>query len=259
MNIAELSIEHYCEQLKLPSIAQHYLHAAQEAANNEEDYVSFLRGLLQNAVTAQDEKRRQSLLKIASFPAIKTLDEYDFKFAVGAPKKQIMNLADLSFIERKENIVLVGSSGTGKTHIAISLGYMAVQKGYKVRFISAADLVVQLEAAQRQNKYEQVLKKAVQTPNLLVIDEIGYLPLTGDQANLFFQVIAKRYEQGSVILTSNLSFGEWEKTFNGDTALTSAMLDRLLHHSHIVQIKGDSYRLKNKMKAGVALATPSIN
>ena len=162
-----------------------------------------------------------------------------------------MNLADLAFIERKENIVLLGPSGTGKTHIAIALGYLATQRNMKVRFMSAADLLMQLEAAQRQGRYQEVLRRSILGPSLLIIDEIGYLPLAREQSNLFFQVIAKRYESGSVILTSNLSFGEWEQAFGGNTALTSAMLDRLLHHAHVVQIRGDSYRLKDKLKAGV--------
>jgi DNA replication protein DnaC len=142
-------------------------------------------------------------------------------------------------------------SGTGKTRVAIVLGYLATQKNLKVRFMTAADLLLQLETAQRQGRYKQVLKRAVMGASLFIIDEIGYLPLVGDQANLFFQVIAQRYERGSIILTSNLSFGEWEKVFGGNTALTSAMLDRLLHHSHVVQTRVDSYRLKDKRKAGV--------
>ena len=128
---------------------------------------------------------------------------------------------------------------------------MATQNNMKVRFMTAADMLLQLETAQRQGRYTEVLKRAILGPRSLIIDEISYLPLAGDQANLFFQVIAKRYEVGSIILTPNLSFGEWEKVFGGNTALTSAMLDRLLHHSHVVQIRGDSYRLKDKRKAGV--------
>lgn len=127
----------------------------------------------------------------------------------------------------------------------------AVQAGIKVRFTTAADLILQLETAIRQGRYAQTMKRSVNGPSLLIVDEVGYLPLTGDQANLFFQVVAKRYESGSIILTSNLSFGEWETVFSGNTALTSAMLDRLLHHSHVINIRGDSYRLKDKVKSGV--------
>ena len=188
---------------------------------------------------------------MAGFPVIKQLDEYDFKFAVGAPKKQIESLVSLSFIQRKENIVLLGPSGVGKTHIAIAIGYLATLAGMKARFISAADLLLQLDAAQRQGKLKQTMQRCVNAPSLLIIDEIGYLPMSKEQANLFFQVIANRYEKGSIILTSNLSFGQWDDTFAGNTALTSAMLDRILHHAQVIQIKGDSYRLKDKTKAGI--------
>ncbi len=196
------------------------------------------------------------LVKMSGLPTIKTLDEYDYTFAAGAPEKTIQAQADLAFIRRKENLILLGPSGTGKTHLAIALGYLATQHNLKVRFMTAADLILQLETARRQGRYQEVMRRSIMSPSLLMVDEIGYLPLTGDQANLFFQVIAKRYEAGSVILTSNLSFGEWEQTFGGNAALTSAMLDRLLHHSHVIQIRGDSYRLKGKYKAGVIRKEP---
>jgi len=240
-----------CEELKLDGVATNFQELAQEAVDKEFSYVSYLNEVLKAEQQARQARSRHTMVKMAGFPVIKTLDDYDFKFATGAPKKAIMNLADLAFIERKENIVLLGPSGTGKTHIAIALGYLATQRNMKVRFMSAADLLMQLEAAQRQGRYQEVLRRSILGPSLLIIDEIGYLPLAREQSNLFFQVIAKRYESGSVILTSNLSFGEWEQAFGGNTALTSAMLDRLLHHAHVVQIRGDSYRLKDKLKAGV--------
>jgi DNA replication protein DnaC len=148
------------------------------------------------------------------------------------------------------------SSGMGKPHLAIALGYLATQKGYKTRFFSAADLVLMLEAAQRQGRYREVMHRAVNAYRLLIIDEIGYLPMSREQANLFFQVVARRYERGAMILTSNLTFGSWDSVFAGDSVLTAAMLDRVLHHSTIVAINGDSYRLKDKHKAGL-LAAPA--
>jgi len=153
--------------------------------------------------------------------------------------------------ERAENVVFLGPSGVGKTHLAIALGYLATQKGYKTRFFSAADLVLMLEAAQRQGRYRQVMHRAVNAYKLLIIDEIGYLPMSREQANLFFQVAAQRYERGSMILTSNLTFGSWDSAFAGDAVLTAAMLDRILHHSIIVSINGESFRLKDKRKAGL--------
>ena len=144
-----------------------------------------------------------------------------------------------------------GPSGVGKTHLAIALGYMATQRGWKVRFTTATDLVMLLETAQRQGRLKEVLHRAVNTYRLLIIDEIGYLPMSREQANLFFQVVSKRYERGAMILTSNLTFGSWDQAFAGEAVLTAAMLDRLLHHATVVQISGESYRLKDKRRAGV--------
>ena len=157
----------------------------------------------------------------------------------------------MAFVERRENVIFLGPSGTGKSHLAMALGIRATEKGYKVRFLTAADLMLQLEKARREGRLDQYLKRAILGPSLLILDEIGYLPLQKDQADLFFQVVAKRYEQGSVILTSNLSFGDWEETFDGNAALTSAMLDRLLHHAHVIQIRGDSYRLRQARQSGL--------
>ncbi|MGI9292655.1 MAG: IS21-like element helper ATPase IstB [Pseudomonadales bacterium] len=255
MTLLHERIAERCEQLNLQAIADTYGTTAQQHANDDTSLPDYLLALLDAEYQAKQSRSRRILVKMAGFPAIKTLDEYDFRFAVGAPKQKIKGLADLAFVGRKENIILLGPSGTGKTHLAIALAYLATQHNMKVRFISAADLLLQLETAQRQGRYKQVMQRSVLAPRLLVIDEIGYLPMSGDQANLFFQVIAKRYESGSIILTSNLSFGEWEATFNGNTALTSAMLDRLLHHAHVIQIRGDSYRLKDKTRAGIIKST----
>lgn len=149
-------------------------------------------------------------------------------------------------------MVLLGPSGVGKSHLAIAVAYRAIMAGIKTRFITAADLMLQLSAAHRQERLKEYFSRAVMGPRLLVVDEIGYLPMGRDEANLFFNVVAKRYERGSMILTSNLPFTQWSRTFADDQTLTAAMLDRLLHHAHIVQISGESYRLKDKRKAGTA-------
>jgi DNA replication protein DnaC len=257
MNLQAQRLEALCESLNLSGLATQYESLAQEAAKRESSFCDYLECCLQTEQQARQQRSRNTLLKLASFPAVKRLDEYDFKFAVGAPRKQIEDLASLRFIHHKENVILLGPSGTGKTHIAIALGYLATLAGFKTRFITAADLLLQLDTALRQNSLKQFMQRSVGGSSLLIIDEIGYLPMSKEQANLFFQVIANRYEKGSVILTSNLSFGQWGDTFAGNVALTAAMLDRILHHAHVIQIKGDSYRLKEKRKAGIVKQYPN--
>jgi DNA replication protein DnaC len=251
MSIQHQGVVELCNEWRLGGIAAQYTALAQKAAEKQIWFTDFV----EERLTAERESRRararEMFARIAGFPAIKTLDQYDFAFATGAPRKQIMELARLAFVERAENVVLLGPSGVGKTHLAIALGYLATQRGYKTRFFSAADLVLMLEAAQRQSRYREVMHRAVNAYKLLIVDEIGYLPMGREQANLFFQVVARRYERGSLILTSNLTFGSWDTAFAGDAVLTAAMLDRILHHSTIVNINGESFRLKHKRKAGL--------
>jgi DNA replication protein DnaC len=238
--------------LRLVALPDLYGAIAQDAASRKDtSYADFLEAVLRAEREARRVRSREMLTRTAGFPAIKTLEAYDFAFATGAPRTQIQELASLSFLERAENIVLLGPSGTGKTHLAIALGVLAIQKGCKARFTSAADLVIALEAAQRQGRLKEIMHRVVAMPKLLIIDEIGYLPFGREQANLFFQVVARRYEKGSLILTSNLAFGSWDEAFSGDAVLTAAMLDRILHHATVVQISGESYRLKDKRRAGV--------
>lgn len=209
-------------QLQLESLISAAPALSQQAVDQEWSYMDFLEHLLHEEKLARHQRKQAMYTRMAAFPAVKTFEEYDFTFATGAPQKQLQSLRSLSFIERNENIVLLGPSGVGKTHLAIAMGYEAVRAGIKVRFTTAADLLLQLSTAQRQGRYKTTLQRGVMAPRLLIIDEIGYLP-----------------------------FGQWDQTFAGDAALTSAMLDRILHHSHVVQIKGESYRLRQKRKAGV--------
>ena len=246
-------------ELKLTALPDSYGAIAQAAAKRKDaSFADFLEEVLRAEREARRVRSREMLTRTAGFPAMKTLEAYDFSFATGAPRAQIQELASLGFVERAENVVLLGPSGTGKTHLAIAFGLLAASKGWKVRFTSAADLVMALEAAQRQGRMKEALHRTVASPKLLIIDEIGYLPFGREQANLFFQVVARRYEKGSMILTSNLAFGSWDEAFAGDAVLTAAMLDRVLHHAAVVQISGESYRLKDKRRAGI-MARPQRN
>lgn len=251
MNLQYERMQFLCETLNLPFIAEGYASAAQAAAEHGTAYSDFLESLLKAEAAGRQVRKQSMLTRLAGFPAIKTLEDFDFPFAAGVKKRQIDELAGLGFVERQENIVLVGPSGVGKTHLAIALGYRATQAGIKTRFTTAADLLMTLSVAHAQNQLKTVMQRAINAYRLLIIDEIGYLPMSREQANLFFQVIAARYERGSLIVTSNLPFGQWDATFAQDATLTAALLDRLLHHAQIVPIAGESYRLKHQRQAGM--------
>jgi DNA replication protein DnaC len=245
------------QELRLGALPDLYGAVAQSAAARQDaSYADFLEEILKAERDARRVRARAMLTRTAGFPTLKTLEAYDFAFATGAPRTQIQELASLGFVERAENVVLLGPSGTGKTHLAIAFGLLATHRGWKVRFTSAADLAIALEAAKRQGRMKEIMHRTVAMPKLLIIDEIGYLPFGREQANLFFQVVARRYEKGSMILTSNLAFGSWDEAFAGEAVLTAAMLDRILHHASVVQISGESYRLKDKRRAGI-LARPA--
>jgi DNA replication protein DnaC len=251
MDIQNERIRELCTVLKLSEIAEVHASIAQKAARKDISYAAYLQQVLEAELHGKKARQRSINIRLAGFPSIKTLEDYDFKFAIGAPKKVIEELFSLTFIERTENIILLGPSGVGKTHLAIALGYKAALAGHKVRFITAADLLLMLATAKKQDKLKEVIQRNIVAPKLLIIDEVGYLPFTREQADLFFHVVANRYEKGAIVLTSNLPFGQWQDAFASDPALTSAMLDRLLHHSTVVTVKGESYRLKEKRKAGL--------
>lgn len=246
-------IEDLCQRLVLGTMAMHLPHIAGEAARKDLSFHEFFEQLLLAEHRARQERSRTLLTRTAGFPSIKTLEQYDFEFATGAPKALLTELSTLTFIERTENVVLLGPSGVGKTHLAVALGYKATQSGIKTRFVSAAELILQLTKAHRQGRLKEYLRRGIQSPRLLIIDEVGYLPFSRDEASHFFQAIAQRYEHGSIIITSNLPFAQWDTTFAGDATMTAAMLDRLLHHAHVAMISGDSYRLRERRKAGISL------
>lgn len=231
---------------------------AQQAAQEQASFADFLERVLHAETRARQERKVATLMKLATMPSVRTLEQFDWKEAPGAPKAQVLELAHLAFVERAENVVMLGPSGVGKTHIALAIAQRAVAAGHKVRFITAADLMLQLAAARSQGRLKEYFNRAVLGPKLLVVDEIGYLPFGREEANLSFNVVAKRHERGSMVRTSNLPFTQWAAAFADDQTLTAAMLDRLLQHAHIVQITGESYRLKDKRRTGSASNRPAI-
>ncbi len=239
-----------CKELKLSTVPEQYHTLGTTAAKENWTYAQFLNEVLQLEVTARLGRSKKMLTKFAGFPTIKTLEEFDYNFTVGVNSKQINELASLEFVRKKENIILLGQSGVGKTHLAIALAYKAVLNRFKVKFTTIADLLSHAITAKREKKYDQFLKQII-SPSVLVIDEIGYFNMSKEEANHFFQIISKRYERCSTILTSNLVFSKWTQIFANDKVVTTAILDRILHHSHIINIQGDSYRLKEKKESGL--------
>jgi len=250
-------IQAYATIFKLPAIKNSFSSIADEAAKNNLSYTQFLLKLFEYEYEKKIQRSKEIILKMAGFPKIKTLEMFDFSFS-SVDRNIINELSTLRFIENAQNVLLIGPSGVGKTHLAIALGYLATQSRIKTKFITAQDLLLQLEIAQQNNKLDHYFKKVINAVKLLIIDEFGYIKLNDNQANLFFQVINKRYETGSIILTSNLSFTKFKEVLNNDEALTVAILDRLIHHSHILYIQGDSYRLKQKREAGILLKTDNF-
>ncbi len=230
---------------------EHHHALSNRAAKEGWKYSEYLYEILKLEADNRASRSRATLTKLAGFPTIKTLEQFDFDFTVGVNRRQIEELSTLEFVKRKENIILLGQSGVGKTHLAIALAYQAVQQRIKARFVTVSDLVMQMSNAKKEKKYDTYIRQAILAPSLLVIDEIGYFPMNKEDAQHFFQVISRRYERGATIVTSNLVFSQWSGIFANDKVVTTAILDRLLHHSHVINILGDSYRLKEKKEEGL--------
>lgn len=234
-------IDLYCKELKLPGLRRAYPALAREAAKDGHPYPSFLAACLSQEIASRREHRLATRLRLARFPATKTLESFDFLLLPSLPKPKVLALAEGSFIRAKENVICLGDAGTGKTHVAIGLGISAIQAGYRVRFISAISLAQELLQAQQEYRLPRYLR-SWQSVDLVVLDELGYLGL-GPGGPLLFQFCAERYERGSILITTNLDFARWGEVF-GDATLTAALLDRLTHHAHVLLFQGESHRFR---------------
>jgi DNA replication protein DnaC len=245
----QVLLQHHLKKLRLPTFNNEYDKQARQCAAENKDHVHYLLRLCELELIERERRMIERRIKDAKFPATKSLDSFDFKVITSLNKTLTMELARCAFVNRRENIIALGPSGTGKTHVALGLGLAACQKGLKVRFTTAAALVHELIEAADDRRLQRIQKLLV-SQDLLIIDELGFVPLSKTGAELLFEVISQRYERGSIIITSNLPFDEWTEVF-GSERLTGAILDRLTHHVHILEMNGESFRLRESRKAQI--------
>ena len=239
--VPEILLSHYLKTLKLPTFQREYQKLARLCATEGVDHIGYLTRLSEREMIERDRRKVERRIKAARFPIVKSLDSFDFAAIPKLNKMQVLELARCEWIERRENVIALGPSGTGKTHVALGLGLAACQKGMSVGFTTAAALVSEMMEARDERRLLR-FQKQMAAYQLLIIDELGFVPLSKTGAELLFELISQRYERGATLITSNLPFDEWTETL-GSERLTGALLDRITHHVNILEMNGDSYRL----------------
>ena len=237
----DILLAHYLKALKLPTFQREYQKLARLCATEGVDHIDYLFRLAEREMIERDRRKVERRIKAAKFPVVKSLDSFDFTAIPKLNKMQVLELARCEWIDRRENVIALGPSGTGKTHVALGLGLAACQKGLSVGFTTAAALVSEMMEARDERRLLR-FQKQMAAYKLLIIDELGFVPLSKTGAELLFELISQRYERGATLITSNLPFDEWTETL-GSERLTGALLDRITHHVNILEMNGDSYRL----------------
>jgi DNA replication protein DnaC len=244
----DTQLDPHLDTLRLPFIKEHCRPLATTAAKKSLTHLGYLGQLIEGEAALRADRAVARRIQAARFPVIKTLDSFRWDWPKKINRLEIQDLFRLQFIEDHANVILLGTVGLGKTHLATALGYTACQQGINVLFANAIDVVNTLSAAQLKGTLKAELRRYT-NPSLLILDEVGYLPIDQHGADLLFQVISARYERGSIVLTTNKAFKQWPSIFNGDSTITSAVLDRLLHHGQVVVLEGSSYRMKDRIES----------
>ena len=250
-------LEFLTRALKAPSLREAVPRLADRARDASWTFEEFLAACLQREVAARESHGGEGRIRAARFPPRKSLEDFDFDHARGLKRQSIAHLGGLDFITAKENVVFLGPPGTGKTHLATGIAIRACQAGHRVQFATASEWVDRLASAHHDGRLQDELRRLLRYP-LLVIDEVGYIPFEPEAANLFFQLVSSRYERASLIVTSNKPFGRWGEVF-GDDVVVAAMIDRLVHHADVINLRGDSYRLKDRDLGRIPAATTEEN